>query len=287
MSRRTDSGFTMVELIIALVLFGIVGISIYKLLVSNQRLYYQQTERVNTNQAARAAASILPMEIRELDATDPSGGSDILTASSTGFRYRAMKSVYFACADGAGTSVIVDRSRWFGIRAADVTTDSLLIFAEGDESTRSDDAWLHANVTAMSSGTACSDGSASITFTVALASGSISSVLEGAPVRSYQDEQVSLYQDASGDYWLGSQTISKSSGSTSTIQPIVGPLTSSGLALAYYDTTGTVTADRTKIARIAISVTAQSHDPVYGSTGIGYLTQSLATDVALRNNRRY
>ena len=282
---RSRSGFTLVELLVALVLFGLVGTSIYQLLVTNQRLYLTQSERVNTNQAARAAASILPGEIRELSASD-AAGSDIVTATATGFRYRALKNVYFACMDGVAGTVTVDGRTWFGIRAVDVTTDSLLIFAENDPATRSDDGWLHADVTAAATGVLCG-GALSVTLTVALAAGSIGGVLSGAPVRSYQLEQVSLYQDAAGDYWLGSQSISKGSGAAGTIQPIVGPLSSAGLALRYYDQFGVVTADRSAIARVAISVTSQSGGMVRTDSGIGFITQDLTTDVALRNSARY
>lgn len=279
-------GFTLVELVVALVLFGLVGTSIYQLLVTNQRLYLQQSERVNTNQAARAAASILPFSIRELSATDPDG-SDVLVATASGFRYRSLKNVYFACANGTAGTITLDGRNWFGIRAVDVTTDSLLIFAEGDPSTRTDDRWLHANVTAAATGTLCS-GQPSVTLTLALVSGSMTSVLRGAPVRSYQLEQVSAYQDANGAWWLGAQTISKITGSASTIQPIVGPLAANGLTLAYYDTLGNTTTNRAQIARIGINVVSQSRSQVRTDTGtVGYLIQDLATDVSLRNNCRY
>lgn len=286
MSRR---GFTMIELLVALVLFGLVGTSIYRLLVTNQRLYVSQSERVNTNQAARAAASILPGSIRELSASDPDG-SDILVATSTGFRYRSLKNVYFACQNGTAGQIIVDGARWFGIRAIDVTTDSLLIFAEGDPTTRTDDRWLHANVIAATAGTSCSAPSTtSLTLTVTLLSGAMTSVLKGAPIRSYQIEQVSAYADAGSNWWLGSQTINKTTGTASTIQPIVGPLQSdSGLALAYYDSTGTVTANRALISRIGITVRSRSMSQAQTGTGsVGYITQNLGTIVSLRNNRRY
>jgi prepilin-type N-terminal cleavage/methylation domain-containing protein len=283
---RNRHGFTLVELVVALVLFGLVGTSIYSLLVNNQRLYLSQSERVNANTSARAAVSILPHSIRELSATDLDG-SDILAATATGFRFRSLKNVYFACQDGALGTLVLDRATWFGIRALDVTTDSLLIFAENDLATRTDDQWLHANVTSAVVGTACPSSQPSITLLLDLLSGTMSGVLQGAPVRSYQIEQVSAYSDASGDSWLGAQTISKSTGTAGTIQPIVGPLSGAGLALVYYDANGDVTADRARIARMGITVVGQSRSVVRTDTGIGYLTQDLTTDVSLRNNCRF
>ena len=40
---RSRRGFTMIELLIALVLLGIVSAAVYRVLVNNQRLYLAQT----------------------------------------------------------------------------------------------------------------------------------------------------------------------------------------------------------------------------------------------------
>lgn len=282
MTQARD-GFTLVELLVALVLFGLVGTSIYQVLVTNQRLYLRQTETVSTNQAARAAASVLPGEIRELSATDVLG-SDVLTATATGFRYRALQNVYFACADALAGTVTVDGTRWFGLRAIAAGTDSLLVFAENDPTTRTDDTWRHVDVTAAVAGVACSGGAASLTLTV---NGDVTGVLTGAPVRAFQPAEVSLYEDASGDWWLGRRTYDKAGAAWSSIQPVVGPLTEDGLALVYYDENGAVTADRALIARIGIAVTSTGTRPMQSDTGPVYVLQDLQTEIALRNNCRY
>src|SRR5437870_6978067 len=80
-------GYTLIELLIALVLLGMVSGAIYKVLVNNQRLYLAQTQQIDLQQNMRAAAAILPAEFRELDAAD----GDIRAMSATSITIRAMR----------------------------------------------------------------------------------------------------------------------------------------------------------------------------------------------------
>src|SRR5438093_9125055 len=47
MSSLGRRGFTMIELLIALVILGIVSAALYKVLVTNQRTYLAQTQRID------------------------------------------------------------------------------------------------------------------------------------------------------------------------------------------------------------------------------------------------
>src|SRR5436309_10874376 len=51
------SGFTMVELLVALVLLGIVSAALYRVLVNNQRLYMAQTARIEDRKSTRLNSS--------------------------------------------------------------------------------------------------------------------------------------------------------------------------------------------------------------------------------------
>jgi prepilin-type N-terminal cleavage/methylation domain-containing protein len=281
-------GFTLVELVTALVLFGIVSVALYHVLLNSQRGYREQTERLSVNMSARDAISILPAEIRELDARD----GDILAMSTSSLIYKSMQGLYVQCDAPATASlaVVLDRASFFGLRAIDPTQDSILILAEGDSTTRGDDGWLHANVVAVAAGTACPAGRASLTVTLAGVSPSqLARVGRGAPVRTFRIAQVLLYRDAGGDWWLGGRQFQKSSGTWATTQPIVGPLSSSGLGLAYFDTVGAPTSIVTNVARVGIAVESRSPGPVRGPAGSAsvYLLESLMTQVTLRNNALY
>ncbi|HXO85018.1 MAG TPA: prepilin-type N-terminal cleavage/methylation domain-containing protein, partial [Gemmatimonadales bacterium] len=90
MSRR---GFTMIELLVALVLLGIVSTAIYRVLVNNQRLYMAQTQRIDLSQNIRASNTILSAEFRELDAFD----GDIIAMSADSILVRGMRWLSFVC----------------------------------------------------------------------------------------------------------------------------------------------------------------------------------------------
>src|SRR5260370_30690844 len=79
MSSLKTRGFTLIEILVALVLFGIVSVAIYQTLVTHQRTFLAQTQRIDLQQTIRAGATILPGEFRTLDAAD----SDIAAMSST------------------------------------------------------------------------------------------------------------------------------------------------------------------------------------------------------------
>src|SRR5207244_2923124 len=94
MSLLTRRGFSLIELMIALVLLGLVSAAVYKVLVNNQRLYLAQTQTIDLQQNIRAAAAILPAEFRELDAAD----GDITAMGPDSIRMRAMRQLSFLCA---------------------------------------------------------------------------------------------------------------------------------------------------------------------------------------------
>jgi prepilin-type N-terminal cleavage/methylation domain-containing protein len=283
MLMRTSRGFTLIELIIALVLFGLISTAIYQVLVNNQRLYRQQTQRVELDDNIRSAVAILPPELRELDASDPLG-SDIVEMTDSSLTYKAMRTLRFVCVTQASGATLYLDTTLVGLRALDANYDSVLIFADSQTTLTRDDRWIHANLTATSTGTDCS-GQPSIRATVSPTVATSDSVLQGSPVRGFEVVQVMSYQDASGVTWLGERRYNKNSG-WDAIQPVVGPLKQGGLKFAYYASDGTITADPTQVARISITVIGQTSQMVRLSTGgMGYVVDSLVTQVALRNNR--
>jgi len=283
---RYERGFTLVEILIALVLLGIVSTALYQLLVANQRLYRAQVQSVEINESARAAVSILPGEIRELSA----GGGDVMAMNATSLTYRSMQALYVQCtAPNAGSlEIVLDRNTYFGLRAINAADDYIFIFAEGDASTRSDDGWLSASVTSTTVGTACPGSRPSITVGLSgLSSAQLLGVQSGAPVRTFRPVQIMLYQDAAGDWWLGGRLFEKASGTWGATQPYLGPLSGTGLTLTYADSAGNTTTDPLAVARVGISVESQSSERVYRTGGTQYLLQDLVTQVAVRNNPTY
>jgi prepilin-type N-terminal cleavage/methylation domain-containing protein len=281
-------GFTLVEALTALVLLGIIGSALLRVLVGHQRLYQSQMQRVIVNEAARAGVAVLASELRGLAAAE----GDLIAMESSSVTYESMQALYFQCAppDTGGLAVVLDRDGYYGLRPISATDDSLLLFAENDPTTRMDDGWVSAGIAGMTTGAACPGGTPSVTVRLdALTSAELAGVDSGAPVRTFRPTKVLIYQDATGSWWLGSREYQRASDAWSTTQPIVGPLSASGLELTYVDSAGNVTTDVTRVARIGIRIEGQSAKRVHTSPGGGpsFLLEDLGTQVALRNNPWY
>jgi prepilin-type N-terminal cleavage/methylation domain-containing protein len=293
MHHLTRRGYTLVELLVAITLLGIVSTGIYRVLVGNQRVYQAQTQRIDLQQNIRAAAAVLPAEFRELNAMD----GDIQALSATSITIRAMRQLGVTCVApvlGLGVNALpmmIHQNLFYG-SALDPTTDSLLIFYEGDEGTRNDDSWVRANLRTVVNGV-CPDGFNSpsyvLTVDLALPDGALlnraGAIPNGAPVRAFQTITYELYQAGDGNWYIGLRPRG------GTVQPLVGPLTDgSGLLLRYFNATGVVTAAPDSVAAIEITVRGRTAQRMHveGQTGgLRYVVDSLTTRVTLRNNRRF
>ena len=296
MSRR---GFTMIELLVALVLLGLVSTAIYRVLVNNQRIYMAQTQRIDLSQNIRAAATILPAEFRELDAFD----GDITAMGPDSIVIRGMRWLSFVCVapvlDGnpSGRQMIirgnaVGTPMFFGSRYISETRDSLLIYLDGNQTTRLDDYYVPARLAATPGNQQCpaigaipAQPGTRILFDGTFLPGSNvpGAITVGAPVRGFEKVRYRLYQNTDGLWYLGFHPAGGS------IQPLIGPLLPNGLTFQYFNAAGAVTAVRTQVARIDVTVRARSQSAVRsgGQAPARTIVDSLTFSVALRNNRRF
>ena len=292
---RARRGFTMIELLVALVLLGLVSTALYRVLVNNQRLYMAQTQRIDLSQNIRAATTILPAEFRELSASE----GDITALSATSLSIRAMRWLGFICTPPVlggvlgGVSMVIrggatGQPMFFGSRDIDHNKDSLLIYYDGNQSSRTDDFWAVGKPIATPNGQNCADGQNGqrLVFNINLLGqpNVAGAITLGAPVRGFERVTYSLYQPSGDTSWyIGFQP------QGSTMQPLIGPVLNNGLAFQYFDSTGAVTANRLRVARIDITVRARTSAAVRssGDSPRRAIVDSVVTSVALRNNRRF
>ena len=279
-------GFTLAELLVALALFGIVAEGIYRVLVASQRISHAQTQRIDLQQTLRGAASLLPVEFRELDATD----GDIHAMAATAITIRAMRQLAFVCRPaaldgrGAGLTLTIRAAALYGLRDFNPVTDSLLIYYESEVAAPDGDGWALAGLTGVANDT-CPDGALGRKLGARLAPSPeqpnrTATVPVGAPVRGFEPVTYWLYPASDGKWYLGMR-------SGVGTQPLAGPLSPAGLSFAYYDATGASTAVPTRVALIEIRVRGLSAEPVRGlGGGLDHAEDSVVTWVALRNNRR-
>ncbi len=285
MQHLNRKGFTLVELLVALVLLSIVSAAIYKVLVSNDRVYSAQTQRMELSQNIRAAATILPADFRTLDATD----SDITAMSATSITIRAIRQLAVVCDTPTLAGAVtfhVRKDPFYGPRMFAAGSDSLLMYYEGDNGTRFDDGWTPAALVAYVNEN-CVDGKAGYRLVVntRMLAGQIGgkgSVPYGAPVLGFESVTYRLYQPAGDTSWyIGYQNASGT-------QPLIGPVLSNGLSFVYYDSTNTVTADKAKVAIIELRVRARTSIPVRDANSMLRVpVDSFVMKVSLRNNRRF
>jgi hypothetical protein len=279
---------TLVEILIALVMLGVVSGALYRVLLNNQRIYQAQTQHIELEQNIRAAVAILPAELREIDATD----GDIVAMSSTALTIRAMRWLGFICVPpvlgGAvvGNTMTVRAEPLYGSRGISTATDSMFIYYDGNEATRNDDDWAVARPTDVVDGL-CPDGEpglvVTMSWTLALPN-TPGGIPPGSPVRGFEPVTYQLYQPPSDSLWyVGLQPAG------GTIQPIIGPVLANGLSFAYFDSTGAVTTIPGRVARIDVTVRGRTSQAVQNAAGAGksVAVDSVVTSVALRNNRRY
>lgn len=289
--RISHRGFTLVEMIVALVLGAMVLTAVHRLLISSQRSSQVLAQRIDVQQNIRAAVTYLSGTLRELDASD----GDILTLSSTAMRLRAMRWSAVLCADpvlvGIALQMPIRTAPLLGMRGPDDGLDSVLVFRDGRVDTRMDDRWLVGGVTDVAPGT-CFDGSDAILLNVQInaASGGNDSALvgvtSGAPMRGFQIELLSLYPRSDGRAWLG-QSIADRSGSWTGVQPLIGPLENAGVSFTFFDAADVPTTDRLLVASVGVVVRGESTTLAHVAGSVDYVRDSLSTRVALRNNRRY
>jgi prepilin-type N-terminal cleavage/methylation domain-containing protein len=287
----TRRGFTLVELLVALVLFGVVSTAIYRVLVNNQRIYQAQTQRIDLQQNIRAAVSILPAELRELDAAD----GDLVAMGPTSLTVRAPRQLGIICGapvigplvGGVAPVTMLIRTPIYGSRDFDLTTDQLLVYYEGNQGATNDDGWLRGPITQDLGPTTCADGFnrparryvAGLTFGVNQ-SATTGMIPNGAPVRGFEAVTYEVYQAGDGRWYLGYV-------SGATRQPLIGPVIgSTGVLFQYFTSAGVATAVPAQVAQIRITLWGQTAQLVHKAGARDYVTDSIVTTVALRNNRR-
>jgi prepilin-type N-terminal cleavage/methylation domain-containing protein len=295
--RNRRAGFTLVELIIAITVSGLVMGSIYKILNANQRFYRAQNQILDVQQNIRAAAQILPGELRGLD---PDGG-DIIAMSDTAITIKAARGFSIVCttpsaADVTARQIVIRNALTSGYRAMDASRDSVLVYREGNPEISSDDRWLHAPI-AGSAAVNCADGTAGTRLTLTgMADGDSlgvrgslgdQGVVAGAPLRTFEVVNYRLYDDGTGAWWLGLR--SYAGGAWGATSPVAGPLqAANGLEFQYLDATQHATTVRTAVRRFRITVRGQSSQPINVPGRVaGVFRDSVVARVAVRNHVRY
>ena len=299
--RRARRAFTLVELLIVIVVFGMVMAALLKVVVGQQRFYRGASEMIETQNNVRDAVAVLRSDLRGLSAAQ----NDIVAMTATSIDFWEPIGASVVCQIGAGATTVVippvklaannGLTSWVRPPARN---DRVLFYDLGPGRATSDDAWRQYQLDAApTSGATCPTVTGFTTTAAEAATGytlTLSTALtqpnieQGSSIRFLRQARYSLYQANDGRWYLGYQECP--GGTCNTIQPVSGPYlppsTSgpSGLTFTYFDSTGTVTATPTRVARIDVVTRSETRsDLQIPGFGTGPHVDSLSTSIALRN----
>src|SRR5690606_19403004 len=139
---RGRTGFTLVELMIGIILAGVVGLAITRMVMTTQRVSRAQAQQTDLQGSMRTGALLLPAELREMGFDHDSTGAeipDILDARADRITLRVMRGWAIMCGDYAVDEILL-RLPVIGYRNP-TTRDSLLLFTENELDKGSDDQW--------------------------------------------------------------------------------------------------------------------------------------------------
>ena len=280
---RPRHGFTLVEILVALVIMGVVSGAVYQLLHTSQRLSRAQTEQVSLQSNVRTGSMLVPAELREINTV--TGGTidqnDVLSIAGDAVTYRAMRGLGTVCQlPGVNNQIRLLRGTYSGARDP-IATDSIYVFIENDPDRENDDQWVPLRLTSVVTGAVC-PGADGITLNTEI-SASVPGLAVGTPIRIYEVMELTLH-DQDGRSWLGARSVSAGD----PVEPVLGPLVAgNGFELEYLDGTGNPTADLTAIKSIRVTVRGLTDELVRGSgTAVGHLQEAMVTQVLLRNSIR-
>lgn len=303
--RAKHAGSTLVELIVALALAGVIAGAALRLLDHTQR-FARGTALVTEERAQLwGASATLRAAIEELSTS----GGDLRVATDSSMTWAGMIGHGVACrlaplgADlpPANLASGIPLTWWAMTPQAG---DDVAILDEGTRLGAADDRWFASRVVSVTplpngcSGTSYVDpvtDAGKSGWLVRLADSLPATVRPGAVLRLLRLQRMSLYRSA-GQWMLGWADWNAASGGWNVIQPLAGPLQphvvppgASGLALAWLDSTGApdpTPAIGPGVASVRLDVRGRTTAALRMDGAIrGIRSDSLRTHLTLRNRR--
>ena len=304
---RRARGASLVELLVALVVFGIVGAATLRSLDRQARFHSGMLAILESRAQHAAAHEAIAIELR--GASTASGDIGPLSDSSIVFRLAVGTGV--ACALTSSSIDLAPDSVSSGqafarFRTAPQPGDTAWLFLEGNTDLAGDDRWEGFPVTAVAHAPGRCPGNALLDpvqdagrpgwrLTIARTP-PVVALSAGAPVRLTRKARFALYRGGTGEQWLGFTEANPVTGAWIAIQPVSGPYVpynasaprSSGIALMGRDSSGTASLQAGPGLPVAITLatrTLTTRQVRMDGIVRGRLLDSLHSLISLRNAR--
>jgi prepilin-type N-terminal cleavage/methylation domain-containing protein len=273
-TRLQRRGMTLIEIMIALVLLGIVSGVIMRV-VSRQQRFYNGVNQIMTQRGQlRQGTSVLPVDLRSISSI----GEDLIAVSDSAIEFDLNIATGVVCSVPGGGETVWLPPRTIGLSGATLFTTypgvdltdqiprgaTVYIYNDGSTAGNFDDRWQKFALTAFDSSTAqCLTGFTTVldagkyrySLTVSDTTGATDPVTlgpisqwigVGAPVRIMKRVRYKLFQDADSKWYLGYSDFDKSHGAYDPLTPVSGPYeayatgsgSATGFAFRYFDVDG-------------------------------------------------
>jgi prepilin-type N-terminal cleavage/methylation domain-containing protein len=274
--RQYRAGFTMIEILVALVTGLVVLGGVYTLMIAQGRGFGKQREIIDIRETARGATALLSWDLRHA----ASGGSPFIVMGANTVTLRSPQGVAVICGKHA---TLARYALWKSAGNVLATTDDSALVYQVDLAT-----WRPLRITAV--GTPAAMGVATCAWpgarvpdmVVEVAApliGDTSGIKVGAPFRDFRRVEYAEYT-LNSRWWLGRKV-----GAAASYEQLTGPLLSptlNGLQLAYYDSLGAVTANAANVRSVAFTLRTESFRKTWLKTAFDYQRDSLTTRIAVR-----
>jgi prepilin-type N-terminal cleavage/methylation domain-containing protein len=301
--RATPAGFSLVELLIVIVLMALVLTSVTTILVQQQRFYSDTAAIMQTRSSTRDAAYVLQGDLRAL----APGDSDIYSMGSNFIEFRSQLGASVVCTISVSKLVLTvpplnvnSESALTAWLTPPAVGDTLRIFDPGLNPGSSDDSWRVYTLTdAPTSGATCPNttgltttaGEATQGWTLRVTPALSATTTVGSPIRVLRRARYELYQEGSGNWYLGYyDCVPLRSPVCTALQPVAGPYVppnasgTGGIVFTYRDADGVVTGDPKLVRRVNLAARART---VVDIRTAGYqrgaMTDSTFSTIAPRN----
>lgn len=293
-------GLSLVELLIAIIVLGIVGLATSRIMRVMMNATTAQVAVAQNQGNVRTGMLAIPQEFREVGFdTVPypvatPALTDLEAIAAHRITFRAQRGMGITCGTPTTTEFRVLKPV-LGLRDP-LITDGFLLFIENNRDRGDDDQWVPMLVANIDYNSTCGAQPA-IRFDLSAVpivnpeDGSAMSInlqRVGGPIRWFERIEYGPYEDpATGLAWIGVRSLSLGQAS---LQPIIGPLPdTTAFVLTYRNATGTVldptVANPLQVRSIGIGITGTTGRPVSmaGSTTRGRAVRTFTTEAALRN----
>lgn len=272
---RSTRGFTLAEIMVALVLGMIVMTAVLGVMISQLRRYELQSQTADASETIRGASAFLGEQFRSVSASR----GDLAGLNPFSVTVRAVEGSAVACAkDNTLPRYALDMPSGTFQATAD---DSVLAYSPSSGTWKSlKVAAVYTNPSAVGMTTCAAPSTATPELVVDVVAGDTAGIAVGSDMIMFRRTQYGIFQQG-GRWWLGRRLMSAGS-----YDRLTGPFMSpadSGVVFHYLNAANAETTDSSQVARVEIVLRAQSYRRVRTGAGVAERRDSTAFAVAIRN----